>query len=268
MATTTTKRPAKKTPAQNRPAPKKAPAKKVPARKVPARKAAPAKEAAPAKAAAAAPAPTPAPRPRRTQPLRAAPRRWKAWVELPLLLLAAIVVTLIVKALLAQAFYIPSASMEPQLHINDRVVVSRTAYHLHDVHRGDIVVFPSPLVEPEHHNLVGRIVDDVMDALAIGDRGEDELIKRVVGLPGETVEARDGVVRIDGRVLREPYLPPDVRTDDFGPIEVPEGRVFVMGDNRGNSHDSRFSDIGTIEVDKIVGRAIARVWPPQRTAFL
>jgi signal peptidase I len=158
--------------------------------------------------------------------------------------------------------------MEPQLHVNDRVVVSRTAYHLHDPNRGDIVVFPSPLAGPDHHNLVGRVVDDVLDALAIGDRGEDEWIKRVVGLPGETVEGRDGVVLIDGQVLVEPYLPADVRTEDFGPIEVPEGRVFVMGDNRGDSHDSRFSDVGTIEIDKIVGRAIARVWPPQRTAFL
>lgn len=205
------------------------------------------------------------------RPLRAAtpePKRLKAYVELPLLLLAAIVVTLIVKALLAQAFYIPSGSMEPQLHVNDRVVVSRTAYRLHDPNRGDIVVFPSPVAEPEHHGLVDGVVDDVLDALAVGDRGDDELIKRVIGLPGEQVQARDGVVLIDGRRLREPYLPAGVHTDDFGPVAVPEGRVFVMGDNRGNSHDSRFSDIGTIDIDDLVGRAIARVWPPSRTAFL
>ncbi len=209
--------------------------------------------------------------PRRTEPLRAAPvapKRIKAWIELPLLVLAAIVVTLAVKALLAQAFYIPSGSMEPQLHVNDRVVVSRTAYRLHDPNRGDIVVFPSPIAEPEHHGLVDGVVDDVLDALAVGDRGDDELIKRVIGLPGEEVEARDGEVLIDGRVLQEPYLPAGVRTEDFGPVKVPDGRVFVMGDNRGNSHDSRFSDIGTIDIDDLVGRAIARVWPPSRTAFL
>jgi signal peptidase I len=209
--------------------------------------------------------------PRRTEPLRAAPvppKRIKAWIELPLLVLAAIVVTLVVKALLAQAFYIPSGSMEPQLHVNDRVVVSRTAYRLHDPNRGDIVVFPSPIAEPEHHGLVDGVVDDVLDALAVGDRGDDELIKRVIGLPGEEIEARDGEVLIDGEVLREPYLPADVRTEDFGPVKVPTGRVFVMGDNRGNSHDSRFSDIGTIDIDDLVGRAIARVWPPSRTAFL
>lgn len=208
-------------------------------------------------------------RPRRTEPLRAAPpKRLKAYVELPLLLLAAIVVTLIVKAVLAQAFYIPTGSMEPQLEINDRVVVSRTAYRLHDPNRGDIVVFPSPIAEPDDHGLIQGLADDVLDALAIGDRGDDELIKRVIGLPGEVVSAEGGVVQIDGKPLFEPYLPDSVRTADFGPITVPDGHVFVMGDNRGNSHDSRFSDIGTIDIDDLVGRAIARVWPPDRTAFL
>lgn len=196
------------------------------------------------------------------------PKRTRWWVELPLLLLTAVVVTLIVKALFAQAFYIPSGSMEPQLNINDRVVVSRLSYRLHDPNRGDIVVFPSPLAPKEHHNLIVRVADDVLDALAIGDRGDDELIKRVIGLPGEQIEARDGVVVIDGQALHEPYLPRGVRTDDFGPVQVPKGQVFVMGDNRGNSHDSRFSDIGTIPIKKIVGRAIARIWPPGRTSFL
>jgi signal peptidase I len=227
--------------------------------------------AATAKRTKATSVPAVPPRAPRTEPLRAAPvppKRIKAWIELPLLVLAAIVVTLVVKALLAQAFYIPSGSMEPQLHVNDRVVVSRTAYRLHDPNRGDIVVFPSPIAEPEHHGLVDGVVDDVLDALAVGDRGDDELIKRVIGLPGEEIEARDGEVLIDGEVLREPYLPADVRTEDFGPVKVPKGRVFVMGDNRGNSHDSRFSDIGTIDIDDLVGRAIARVWPPSRTAFL
>jgi signal peptidase I len=191
-----------------------------------------------------------------------------AIVELPLLALAALAVTLIVKALLAQAFYIPSGSMEPQLRQQDRVVVSRTAYRLHDPNRGDIVVFPSPAVPEEDHGLVDGLVDDVLDTIAVGDRGDRELIKRIVGLPGEVIEGRGGRVHIDGRALIEPYVPPGVLTDDFGPFTVPEDHVFVMGDNRPNSHDSRFADIGPIEIDSIVGRAIALVWPPSRAAFL
>jgi signal peptidase I len=211
--------------------------------------------------------------PRRTEPLRAKPaharkKRIPTILELPLLALAALAVTLVVKALFAQAFYIPSASMEPQLREHDRVVVSRTAYKLHDPNRGDIVVFPSPALEPEEHGFLGGIVDDVLDTLAIGDRGDTELIKRIVGLPGEVVEARDGRVRIDGRVLVEPYLPAGVVTDDFGPVTIPAKHVWVMGDNRGNSHDSRFEDIGPIPIDSIVGRAIALVWPPGRARFL
>jgi signal peptidase I len=196
------------------------------------------------------------------------PPQLRRYLELPLLVVVALVVTLLVKALLAQAFFIPSASMEPQLMVHDRVIVSRTSYRLHDPHRGDIVVFPSPAATPKHHGLVGGIVQDLLDTVALGDRSDDELIKRVIGLPGDVVEGRDGHVVIDGRALREPYLTASVRTDDFGPIEVPKGRVFVMGDNRTNSHDSRFSDIGPIKISSIVGRAIARVWPPGRAAFL
>jgi signal peptidase I len=251
--------PAKKAPA------KKAPAKKAPAKKATATKKAAAKRAPAKQTVAARPAP-----PRRT--LVAAPepwhRRWRWLLELPVLLATAIVVTLIVKALLAQAFYIPSASMEPQLREGDRVVVSRTAYHLHDVHRGDVVVFPSPAVPAEDENLLEVVVHDVLEAVALRDPGDRELIKRVIGLPGEVIEGRNSRVVIDGRVLKEPYLPPGVVTTDFGPITVPAGHVFVMGDNRTNSHDSRFSDIGPIEIDSIVGRAVARVWPPGRTAFL
>ena len=158
--------------------------------------------------------------------------------------------------------------MEPQLREGDRVVVSRTSYRLHDVHRGDVIVFPSPAVPAEREGLVMRLAHDVLESVAVRDPGDRELIKRVIGLPGETVEGRDGRVRIDGRRLIEPYLDADVVTSDFGPVEIPEGHVFVMGDNRTNSHDSRFSDIGTIDIDTIVGRAIARVWPPARTAFL
>ena len=196
------------------------------------------------------------------RPLTAAPARHKrlrALVELPFLVIAALVITLVVKAFLAQAFFIPSASMEPQLREGDRVVVSRLAYRLHDPRRGDVIVFPSPAVPPEDEGLIEGLAHDVLESVALRDPGDRELIKRIIGLPGETIQGRGGHVLINGRDLLEPYLAPTVLTSDFGPIEIPSGRVFVMGDNRTNSHDSRFADIGTIDVDTIVGRALARV---------
>jgi signal peptidase I len=188
-------------------------------------------------------------------------------VELPLLVVAALAISLIARANVAQAFYIPSGSMEPQLEVGDRVLVSRLSYRLHDVNRGDIVVFPSPNAAGDgDSNLVTRATKDLLEAVALRKPDDDELIKRVIGLPGDTISGEDGAVVIDGRRLDEPYLTDEVVTQDFAPVTVPEGQVFVMGDNRGNSSDSRV--IGTIEIDTIVGRAIARIWPPDRTAFL
>ena len=158
--------------------------------------------------------------------------------------------------------------MEPQLQATDRVVVSRLSYRLHEPRRGDIVVFPSPAVPAPDEGFVVRLFHDVLESVALRDPGDRELIKRVIGLPGELIEGRDGAVYVGGRKLIEPYLPPGTRTSDFGPIDIPEGTVFVLGDNRTNSHDSRFPDIGPIEIDSIVGRAIAKVWPPGRAAFL
>ncbi|CAN5603168.1 signal peptidase I [soil metagenome] len=181
--------------------------------------------------------------------------------------MAAVVIALVIKALLAQAFFIPSGSMEPQLEIGDRVLVSKLSYRLHDPNRGDIVVFDAenaaPVDQPALPIRVGR---EVLEAVGLRQPDEDELIKRVIALPGETVEARGGVVLIDGRRLQEPYLPDDVTTADFGPVQVPEDALWMMGDNRGNSADSRV--IGPVPEDRVVGRAIGRVWPPGRTAFL
>lgn len=150
----------------------------------------------------------------------------------------ALAVALVIQAFLVQAFYIPSSSMEPTLDVGDRVLVNKLSYRLHDVNRGDLVVFERP------------------------DGGQSEikdLIKRVIALPGETVEAREGTVVIDGRVLEEPYLAEDETVVDFAPVEVPDDHVFVMGDNRDDSRDSR--TFGPIHEDEIVGRAFLRVWP-------
>ena len=160
-------------------------------------------------------------------------------IEWVAIIVGALAVALIVKTFLIQAFYIPSLSMYPTLDQGDRVLVNKMSYKVHDVHRGDIIVFERPPKQP-----ASQIKD---------------LIKRVVGLPGDTIEAKEGVVYIDGKKLAEPYLVDGVTTTNLPEQEVPAGHVFVMGDNRGDSADSRI--FGPIDEDTIVGRAFIRVWP-------
>ena len=153
--------------------------------------------------------------------------------------------TLVVKTWFYQPFSIPSASMVPTLEIGDRVVVSKLNK---DPGRGDIIVFDRPANDP-------------------AGPGEPEvLITRVIGLPGETVSAKDGKVLVDGKPLREAYLPDDAVTEINSPIAVPAGDVLVMGDNRMVSQDGRF--FGPISKDLIVGRAILRIWPLGRFGSL
>ncbi|QGG95290.1 signal peptidase I [Actinomarinicola tropica] len=182
-----------------------------------------------------------APRTRRKQ--RSPVRNLIEWL---LVIGGALVVALVIKTFLFQAFYIPSESMEPTLTRGDRVLVNKLSDDLGGIDRGDVIVFHRPPNEPPSEI--------------------DDLIKRVVGLPGETVEGRDGRVWVDGAPLEEPYLADGVLTDPFAPIEVPEGGVFVMGDNRGNSRDSRV--FGPIDEELIVGRAFVTVWPLGRLGGL
>lgn len=157
---------------------------------------------------------------------------------------AAVVVALLVKTFLFQAFYIPSLSMFPTLKHGDRVLVNKLSYKLHDVNRGDLVVFSGVPREGS-----GR-----------------DLIKRVIALPGETVEGRDGAVMVNGRRLEESYLPAGVTTDAFAPRTVPPGEYWMMGDNRGSSRDSRV--FGAVPKSRIVGRAFVRVWPVSALTLL
>ncbi len=183
--------------------------------------------------------------------------RVRSLVEWVAVIVGALVVALVVKTFLFQAFFIPSGSMEPTLEKGDRVLVNKLSYDVHDVRRGDVVVFELP---PDK----------------VGVDGIKDLIKRVVGLPGDVIETRDGVVYINDRQLEEPYLPDGVITGDptngnnpsIARQTVPEGTVFVMGDNRSNSHDSRYSDRGPIPIDSIVGRAFVLVWPPGEISAL
>lgn len=176
--------------------------------------------------------------------------RVRSAVEWVAVVVGALVVALVVKTFLFQAFYIPSASMEPTLEKGDRVLVNKLSYDLHDVNRGDVVVFELPADE-------------------VGADGIKDLIKRVIGLPGDVIETREGEVYINDRRLEEPYLAKGTKTGDpaqgnnpeIARQTVPKGTVFVMGDNRANSHDSRYSDRGPIPIDTIVGRAFVLVWP-------
>jgi signal peptidase I len=191
-------------------------------------------------------------------------------VESVILVVAAVFLAVLLRGFVAEAFRIPSASMEPQLDIGDRVIVSRTAYKLHDPRRGDVIVFDCPVAagcaRPGKTNIVVRGIRVVEEAVLLREPQPEEYIKRVIGLPGDTVEGKNGIVYVNDQPLEEPYLPVGTRTSDFAPTVVAPGHLWVMGDNRGNSSDSRV--FGQIDQDTIVGRAILRVWPPWRTAFL
>ncbi|MEO7555957.1 MAG: signal peptidase I [Acidimicrobiales bacterium] len=188
-------------------------------------------------------------------------------VELAILVAIAASLAFVLKSFVAQAYSIPSESMEPQLEVGDRVVVSKVAYALHDPNRGDIVVFASPERRaPSDDNPVVGFFNDVAEGVGLKPPDDDVLIKRVIALPGETVAGHDGHVFIDGRELVEPYLPSTEVTEDFPSTLVPDDRVWVMGDNRDNSRDSHI--FGPVAESAIVGRAIAKVWPPLSTSFL
>jgi signal peptidase I len=183
----------------------------------------------------------------------------RGWIEWIAVALGAVLVALLIRAFVLQAFYIPSESMEPTLHKNDRIMVNKLSYHLHDVRRGDLIVFKRP------PNMASSEIND--------------LIKRVIALPNETIELRGSDIYIDDQKLTEPYLVEGTPTVNLGWVTgcanpsternkclVPPGHVFVMGDNRTHSSDGRV--FGPIDEELIVGRAFVRIWPPSKLGFL
>lgn len=174
-------------------------------------------------------------------------RRWLVeWIGI---VTVAAVIAVALKFGVISSFEIPSKSMLPTLQPGDRVLVNRLAYDAHAPNRGDVIVFRRPPGAPR------------------APGAPEDLIKRVIGLPGDTVSTSGGHVFIDGRQLREPYLAPDTPSDGLvEPVVVPPGHLWVMGDNRTNSADSRV--FGPLDQDLIVGRAFARVWPIGRMGFL
>jgi signal peptidase I len=154
--------------------------------------------------------------------------------------LAVIVLIVVAKFFVVEPFRIPSQSMEPTLRPGDQTLVDKLSGDSPD--RGDLVAFHAP-------------------------RTGEILLKRVVAVGGDTVGLEDGVLVVDGRKVREPYADPDaIDSVYFGPVKVRPGTIFVMGDNRANSDDSR--DFGAVPTDRIIGRAVARVWPPSRWGTL
>lgn len=183
------------------------------------------------------------------------------WKELPVLIVISVVVAIVIKTFFFQAFYIPSASMVETLEVNDRVLVNKLSYRFGAIERTDILVFDSPEAVEVERSLVQRIVRRVGEATGLVSP-DTVLIKRVIGLPGETVEVRDNQVYVNDSPIAEPYLAPGVTTRDMDPFTVPANHVFMMGDNRNQSRDSRV--FGPIDRDDIVGRAFLRVWPASR----
>jgi signal peptidase I len=188
--------------------------------------------------------------------------------ELPVLVVVALGIAILVKAFVVQAFFIPSGSMENTLLINDRVLVSKFTYRLSDPKYPNVVVFESPLAEripePEKGPLQS-VVDNVMQGLGL-QSSEQDFIKRVIATEGQTVEVKQGAVHVDGRKLDEPYRKDMDPMPDYGPTVVGEDKVFVMGDNRSNSEDSRV--FGPIPKSTIVGKAFVLIWPLNRFRWL
>jgi signal peptidase I len=163
-------------------------------------------------------------------------------IEIAKTLATAFILAIGIRTLVAEARYIPSSSMEPTLEINDRLIIEKISYRFRTPQRGDVVVF-SPTDKLREQNF------------------KDAFIKRVIGLPGETVEVKGGTVYVNGTALREKYIEesPEYK---YGPVQVPANEYLVLGDNRNNSYDSHYW--GFVPRKNLIGRAVVRFWPFNR----
>jgi len=202
------------------------------------------------------------------------------WQELPLLLIVAFCLAVLIRTFLFQAFFIPSGSMQNTLEIGDRVLVNKVVYDTRQPARGDIIVFrgtdnwvPETPTEPANTNFVGKLGKTLGDLVGVSQPGEKDFIKRVIGLPGDTVWCCDkGRVVVNDQPLDEPYVSensPDEPGTKAGPghcgprafdkIHVAPGNMWVMGDHRLVSQDSRCS--GQVPIANVIGKAFVIVWP-------
>ncbi len=154
----------------------------------------------------------------------------------------AILLAVIIRTFVFQPFYIPSESMVPSLLVGDRIIVSKLNYHFSEPKRGDVMVFKFPL-DPSR-----------------------DFVKRTIGVGGESLSIRNSQLYVNGQLVQEDYLPEGLTFADFGPVEVPRGNYFMMGDNRNNSDDSRVW--GALPEENIIGKAVLIYWPLNRIRFL
>jgi signal peptidase I len=212
------------------------------------------------------------------------------WRELPVLVVIALVIALVIKTFVVQAFFIPSSSMEDTLDIGDKVLVNKLVYHLRPIEPGDIIVFngagswvPEPAPGPASSDPLVRLYDATLDPLFHSIAGlfgtvpgQEDFIKRVIGVPGDHVACCNaaGDVTVNGVALHEqsylyPGNPPSMQSFS---VTVPPGRLWVMGDHRDVSYDSRghMEDPGdgTIPENMVIGRAFMIIWPPSRWRIL
>jgi signal peptidase I len=186
------------------------------------------------------------------------PRGWRIAIDWAVTIIGAVAIVLAIKAWIVNPYRIPSSSMEPTLHcakpgngclarFSDRVLANRFIYHFRSPHRGDIIVFKTPPAAEEKCGSGGTFV------------------KRLIGLPGETVAERNGIIFINGRRLIEPYVQQSRRDSQYGKWKVPQGRYFFMGDNRIQSCDSR--EWGSVPRKNLIGEVFFVYWPPNRIGF-
>ncbi|HEY9616331.1 MAG TPA: signal peptidase I [Microcoleaceae cyanobacterium] len=174
----------------------------------------------------------------------AKPTGWKFWLDNIQILVIALILAVLIRVFVAEPRFIPSDSMVPTLAVGDRLVVEKISYSLHPPQFGDIIVFDPP---PQLQEM--------------GYQKDQAFIKRVIGQPGQTIAVRQGRVYVDGQALTEPYIaePPEYQ---MPPVQVPDGMLFVMGDNRNNSNDSHVW--GFLPQSNIIGRAWLRFYPINR----
>lgn len=205
------------------------------------------------------------------------------WRELPILILTALVLTFLIQTFLARVYVIPSASMEPTLHgcpgcTNDRVLVDKLSYRFGDPSPGDVVVFRgtdswgSEFISQRSDNLIVRAVQQVGSVVGLAPPDERDFVKRVIAVGGQTVQCCDpqNRVMVNGAALNEPYalFAGQQPQEEFGPVTVPSGNLWMMGDNRNNSADSRrhVADqrTGTVPLSNVIGKARLIVLPLAR----